>query len=93
MNPCLFSFIGGRLGDWSVTSFKAIIGEPLATVDRLMIMSGVPQDLLDDADWVLRAIAGSMHCETLRAGPTCRKSLETHRMLDRASEALLPTMN
>jgi len=64
LNPRLSRFIGGRRGDWSVTSSKAIIGEPLATVDRLMIMSGVPQDLLGDADWVLRGVTSprSMTC-------------------------------
>ncbi|MDZ4852460.1 MAG: hypothetical protein SGI77_24490 [Pirellulaceae bacterium] len=59
VNLRLYSFIGGKRGDWSVTSSKAIVGEPMASVDKLLIVSGVPQDLHGDAAWVLRGVTSN----------------------------------
>jgi hypothetical protein len=40
MNPRLFTFVGGKMGQWSVDSVKAIIGDPLPAVERLDIVTG-----------------------------------------------------
>ena len=39
-NARLFTFVGGNAGPWEVTSLRAVVGEGLAAVDRLRIVSG-----------------------------------------------------
>jgi len=55
----LFSFMGGNIGAWRVTTMTAIVGEPLPAAKRLEIASGaeIPSD--PKAVWVLRGITSN----------------------------------
>jgi hypothetical protein len=59
VNPRLFSFVGGKAGDWTVVSAKAIVGDPLPAVDRLQIVSGAVLALPDNATWILRGVTSN----------------------------------
>lgn len=51
----LYAFIGGTAGEWLVTGVKAVIGEPLAVVPRLLVHHGAAPDP-DGAQWILRGV-------------------------------------
>jgi hypothetical protein len=59
VNPRLFSFVGGKLGDWSVVAVKAVVGDALPTVERLDIVQGAVVALPDGAKWVLRGVTSN----------------------------------
>jgi hypothetical protein len=59
MNPRLFTFVGGKTGDWLVTSVKGVTGESLPVVERLEIVHGAVTDLPDDAKWALRGVTSN----------------------------------
>ena len=59
INPRLFSFVGGKEGEWSVLSAKAIIGDPLPAVERVDIIAGAVATLPDGGKWVLRGVTSN----------------------------------
>ena len=59
VNPRLFSFVGGKAGDWTVVSAKAIVGDPMPAVDRLQIVSGAVVALPDGGKWMLRGVTSN----------------------------------
>jgi hypothetical protein len=59
VSPRLFTFVGGKVGGWSVVSVKAIVGDPLPTVDRLDIVTGATAPLPDGSKWLLRGVTSN----------------------------------
>lgn len=59
MNPRLFTFVGGKMGGWTVVSSKAIVGDPLPPVDRLEIVSGAVATMPDGGKWTLRGVTSN----------------------------------
>lgn len=59
MNPRLFTFIGGSAGSWKVVDIKAVVGEPLALVERLEIINGSMPVLPTGASWQLRGVTSN----------------------------------
>ncbi|MDP9316300.1 MAG: chlorite dismutase family protein [Chloroflexota bacterium] len=59
MNSRLFSFVGGKSGGWSVVEAKAIVGDPLPSVERLDIVNGAVPIVPDSAKWVLRGVTSN----------------------------------
>jgi hypothetical protein len=59
VSPRLFTFVGGKAGAWSVVSVKAIVGDPLPTVDRLDIVTGAIVALPDGGKWMLRGVTSN----------------------------------
>jgi len=59
VNPRLFTFVGGKVGKWSVVSVEAIIGDPLPAVDRLDIVAGAVAALPDGGKWMLRGVTSN----------------------------------
>jgi hypothetical protein len=59
VNPRLFSFVGGKAGDWSVLTAKVVVGDPLAVVERLDIVHGAVTVLPDGGKWVLRGVTSN----------------------------------
>lgn len=59
INPRLFTFVGGKTGSWLVTDVKAVIGEPLAMVERLEIINGAGPAPPVGAKWVLRGVTSN----------------------------------
>ena len=55
MNDRMYSFIGGTIGQWLVSSVRAVKGEPLPVVPRLSVVSHFA-DGPRDASWVLRGV-------------------------------------
>lgn len=64
VNPRLFTFVGGKAGEWSVSSSKAIIGDPLPAVDRLHIVTGAISALPDGGVWMLRGVTSNTRYTT-----------------------------
>lgn len=56
-NPRATTFVGGKTGQWSVTSQRTLLGEPIAAVSRVAMMSGSGPVVPGDAAWVLRGVA------------------------------------
>lgn len=59
MNARLFSFVGGKLGEWSVASAKAVVGDPLPAVERVDIVAGAVPAASDGETWVLRGVTSN----------------------------------
>jgi len=59
LNPRLFSFVGGKSGEWSVLSLKAVVGDPLPVVDRLDIVAGPVDSIPKDAAWILKGVTSN----------------------------------
>jgi|SRR6516164_3451947 hypothetical protein len=59
MNARLFSFVGGVTGPWRVVNISAIVGDPLAAVRRLDIVTGAVPEAPDGANWVLRGLTSN----------------------------------
>ena len=59
MNTRIFSFAGGKTGQWSVLSAKAVIGEPLALTERLDVQSALISPAPAGAAWVLRGVTSN----------------------------------
>jgi len=53
-NPRLFTFVGGREGQWKATESRPIRGEALPMIERLNIVSGNVTPLPEGAIWALR---------------------------------------
>ncbi len=58
-NSQLFTFLGGDVGAWTVIACKAVIGEPLAVVNRLDIVSGAFTMPPNGAHWALRGVTSN----------------------------------
>lgn len=56
MNARLFSFIGGLTGPWRVVNVSAVVGDSLADVARLDIVTGGSPETPDGATWLLRGL-------------------------------------
>src|SRR5262249_7442907 len=56
VSPRLFTFVGGKMGQWSVVSVKAVIGDPLPAVERLEIVTGAVAALPEGGKWMLRGV-------------------------------------
>jgi hypothetical protein len=56
-NSRAFSFIGGAGGDWSVLSQRTLSGAPIATVQRIAMVKGMPSESPSDAAWMFRGVA------------------------------------
>jgi hypothetical protein len=59
VNPRLFSFIGGKAGEWSVVTARAVVGDPLPAVERLDIVHGSVAALPDGGKWILRGVTSN----------------------------------
>jgi len=59
VNPRLFTFVGGKVGQWSVVSVKAVIGDPLPGVERLDIVTGAVAALPEGGKWMLRGVTSN----------------------------------
>lgn len=59
VNPRLFTFVGGKVGGWSVVSAKAVVGNPLPAVDRLHMVSGAVAAMPDGGTWLLRGVTSN----------------------------------
>jgi hypothetical protein len=59
VNPRLFTFVGGKVGAWSVVSSQTIVGDPLPPVDRLEIIAGTPPSWPEGAQWMLRGVTSN----------------------------------
>jgi chlorite dismutase len=55
----LFTFVGGKIGGWSVVSINAVVGETLPVVDRLEIINGAVEALPIGAKWTLRGVTSN----------------------------------
>ena len=58
-NPRLFSFVGGREGQWKVTESRTVLGEELPAVERLDIVAGKLLPAPPSAAWVLRGVTSN----------------------------------
>lgn len=56
VNPRLFTFVGGKAGEWSVVAAKAVVGEALPAVERVDIVNGAVPALPEGAKWLLRGV-------------------------------------
>lgn len=59
MNPRLFSFVGGKVGGWSVVSAKAVVGDPLPAVDRVDVVTGAVAAVPEGGKWILRGVTSN----------------------------------
>lgn len=58
MSERLYTFVGGGNGLWRVVSQRAIVGEPLAAVERLELLAGAPP-LSSGSAWALRGVTSN----------------------------------
>jgi len=56
MNNRLFTFAGGNVGPWEVTSQLAVVGEALKNVSRVNLIAGSASIL---SDWELRGVTSN----------------------------------
>jgi len=54
--PRLFSFVGADQGDWTVTSQRTLVGDGLAPVSRLTMLSS---EAVPSGSWALRGITSN----------------------------------
>src|SRR5215471_18373 len=59
MNSRLYSFVGGATGAWRVISINAVVGDPVADVGRLDIVTGTVPEVPGDTKWVLRGLTSN----------------------------------
>lgn len=62
-NPRLFSFVGGKVGGWSVLSMNAVVGEPLAEVGKIEVVTGAAA-FADGVKWVLCGVTSNARYTT-----------------------------
>lgn len=55
----LFSFVGGQAGAWRVTNASTLVGDPLAGVGRLDVVTGAVPAPASSASWVLRGLTSN----------------------------------
>ena len=59
MNPRLFTFVGGETGPWRVVKIRTLIGEALADIKRLDVVSGAISEIPEDLKWMLRGLTSN----------------------------------
>jgi hypothetical protein len=59
VNPRLFSFVGGRKGEWAVLSATGVIGDPLPAVERVNFMTGAVVEVPEGGKWILRGVTSN----------------------------------
>ena len=59
MNPRLFTFVGGDVGQWAVVDVKAVVGEGLARAQRVNVINGPVAGLPSGARWLLRGVTSN----------------------------------
>ena len=59
MNGRLFSFVGGVTGIWRVVNISSVVGDALAKVSRLDIVSGAIPEMPNGARWLLRGVTSN----------------------------------
>lgn len=59
MNPRFFAFVGGNIGPWRVLDIRTIVGDDLANVNRLNVVSGAASELPEGAKWLLRGLTSN----------------------------------
>ncbi len=60
VNPRLFTFVGGKVGAWSIVQVKAVVGDPLPVAERLDVVHGAVPAAPDGAKWVLRGVTSNV---------------------------------
>ncbi len=60
VNSRLFTFVGGKVGNWSVVATKAVVGDSLPAAGRLDVVHGPVSVLPDGAKWVLRGVTSNV---------------------------------
>ncbi len=59
-NPRLVSFVGGDIGEWLVTICRAVVGEPLNPVNRIVIQcDGDVASSTTGSQWILRGVTSN----------------------------------
>jgi hypothetical protein len=58
-SPRLFSFVGGKAGEWSVVEAKAVVGDALPVVERLAVVNKAVAGVPEGAKWVLRGVTSN----------------------------------
>lgn len=64
VNSRLFTFVGGKLGSWSVIGTKAVIGDPVPLAEKLDVVHGPVSVLPDGAEWALRGVTSNIRYVT-----------------------------
>ena len=64
MNSRLFTFVGGKVGAWSIVRGKAVVGAPLLVAERLDVVHGAVPAMPDGAKWVLRGVTSNVRYTT-----------------------------
>ena len=59
MNARLFAFVGGDIGPWRVVDIKSVVGDALANVERLNVVSGAAPEVREGAKWLLRGLTSN----------------------------------
>lgn len=59
VNPRLFTFVGGKVGEWVVVSAQTVAGAALPAAERLRIITGDIPMPPDDAAWILRGVTSN----------------------------------
>lgn len=59
MNARLFYFVGGEIGTWRVVNMSTVVGDPLADVKRLNVVTGAIDAIPAGAKWILRGITSN----------------------------------
>jgi hypothetical protein len=59
VNARLFAFIGGDIGPWRIAEIKTVVGDALADVKRLNVVSGAAPEVLEGAKWLLRGLTSN----------------------------------
>ncbi|MCI0695219.1 chlorite dismutase family protein [candidate division KSB1 bacterium] len=60
MNSRLFTFVGGKVGTWSVVQVEAVVGDSLPITERLDVVRGAVPATPDGAKWVLRGVTSNV---------------------------------
>ena len=59
MSTRLFTFAGGEIGLWRVVRIETIVGESLAAVPKLDVISGPIPALSNGAKWILQGMTSN----------------------------------
>lgn len=59
MNARVFSFVGGEIGPWRVVTISTVVGDALADVRRLNIVTGAVPQVPEGARWLLRGLTSN----------------------------------
>ncbi len=60
MNSGLFTFVGGKVGIWTIVENNAVVGASLSVAERLDVVHGPVSVLPDGAKWVLRGVTSNV---------------------------------